>query len=85
MYLKGGKPQIAHQPYLTASGIRKNDDKYESVERPIQGFIRKVGAGKSPSQEAIDYALSLGLMLQSDETYVRPFVRHVLKLREKKS
>lgn len=85
MYLKGGKPQIAYQPYLTASGIRKNDDKYESVERPIQGFIRKVGAGKSPSQEAIDYALSLGLMLQSDETYVRPFVRHVLKLREKKS
>lgn len=85
MYLKGGKPQVVYKPYLTGSGVRKNDEKYESVERPIQGFVRKVGHGRTPSEEAVLYAQSLGLILQSDETYVRPFVRHVLKLREKKA
>ena len=63
-------------------GSRKNDDKYTHEERSIQGFIRKVGKGKKPSEQAVQYARSLGYELAPDETYVRPFITHVLRLKE---
>ena len=65
-------------------GSRRNSDKYTREERSIQGFIRKVGEGKHPSAQAMEYARALGYELGPDETYVRPFIRHVLRLKEVK-
>lgn len=64
-------------------GARKGSDKYESEERSIQGFIRKVGQGRTPSEQAVEYARALGYDLEPDETYVRPFIKRVLRLKEK--
>lgn len=68
-----------HQP----TGARKGNDAYESEERAIQGFVRKVGAGRTPSPEAVARATALGFELAQDETYVQPFIKNVLKLKEK--
>ena len=57
------------------------DDTHET--RAIQSFIRKVGVGRTPSAEAQAYARSLGYELGPDETYVRPFVRQQVVLRER--
>ena len=65
--------------------LRKGNEKYTEEERAIQGYIRKVGKGKNPSSEAVAYAESLGYELAPDETYVRPFIRRVLRLREAKN
>jgi hypothetical protein len=62
---------------------RKGDEAYEEAPRAIQGFIRKVGEGRTPSREAVEYAEALGYSLAPDETYVRPFIRRVLRLRQK--
>lgn len=62
---------------------RKGDEAYEESPRAIQGFIRKVGEGRTPSREAVEYAEALGYSLAPDETYVRPFIRRVLRLRQK--
>lgn len=64
-------------------GTRKGSDKYESEERSIQGYIRKVGQGRTPSAQAVEYARTLGYDLAPDETYVRPFIKRVLRLKEK--
>lgn len=80
MYGMGGKLRNVYDKEL--DGSRKNDDKYTHEERSIQGFIRKVGKGKKPSEQAVQYARSLGYELAPDETYVRPFITHVLRLKE---
>ena len=83
MFLRGGKPK---KQYLHGTKLlSKQDEKYESVEREFAGFIRKVGPGRSPSARAVAYAESLGFNLMPDETYVRPFTKHVLRLRKKDS
>ncbi len=90
MFRHGGKPQNSYNDStlnsgasVSVNGKRLNDPRFESSLKPIQGYIRKVGKNKSPSPEAIEYAQSLGLFLAPDETYVRPFVKHVLKLKTK--
>lgn len=65
------------------TGPRAGNEKYEATDRNIQGFVRKVGAGRSPSREAVERAEALGYQLAPDETYVQPFVRKVLRLRKK--
>lgn len=86
-YAKGGKLLNVYRPEKNApsspTGKRAGSDKYESEERAIQGFIRRVGAGKSPSEEAVARAKALGYDLAANETYVQPFMRHVLKLKRK--
>ena len=80
MFGMGGK---LHNVYdKEPDGSRRNNDKYTHEERSIQGFIRKVGKGKKPSEQAVQYARSLGYELAPDETYVRPFITHVLRLKE---
>lgn len=64
------------------TGKRAGNDKYGSEEKAIQGFIRRVGAGKSPSLEAVARAEALGYELAPNETYVQPFIRRVLKLKK---
>ena len=81
LFQRGGKPARLYRAGPSAD--RKDDEKYESVERELAGFIRKVGPGKTPSAEAVAYAASLGFSLAPDETYVRPFTKHVLRLRRK--
>ena len=86
-YRLGGKPKNLYDGEKDtapdAGHARKGNDDYESVERPIQGYIRKLGPGRTASDAAIEYAASLGYELMPDETFVRPFVKHVLKLRLK--
>lgn len=65
--------------------LRKGNEKYTEEERAIQGYIRRVGKGRKPSEEAVAYAESLGYELAPDETYVRPFIRRVLRLKEAKN
>lgn len=79
-YAQGGKPKNHYQS--KGDGSRTSDERYEAVPRPIQGYIRRLPDGQSASQEAKDRALELGFDLAANETYVQPFVRNVLRLRE---
>lgn len=79
-YAQGGKPRNYYQ--RKGDGSRTDDERYEAVPRPIQGYIRRLPAGQSASQEAKNRALDLGFDLAANETYVQPFVRNVLRLRE---
>lgn len=63
--------------------VRIGNEKYSTEERTVQGFIRKVGEGRSPSKEAVEYAKQLGYDLAPDETYVRPFSKQVYTLKPK--
>lgn len=86
MFGRGGKLQnVYDKTDETAEGYgaRKGSDRYESEERTIQGYIRKVGQGRTPSVQAVEYARALGYDLEPDETYVRPFIKRVLRLKEK--
>jgi len=65
--------------------LRVGDPAYIGEVRTIQGFVRKVGVGKKPSQEAVARAVALGYDLAPDETYVQGFFRTVLKLKERKT
>ena len=56
---------------------------YETAETSIQGYIRKLPAGQKASQEAKELAESLGYDLEPNETYVRPFIRQVFRLKER--
>lgn len=62
---------------------RKGNEKYAEELRTIQGFVRRVGKGRTPSAEAVAKAKALGFDLEPDETYVQPFIRSVLKLKMK--
>lgn len=75
-------PPRAHESVSSPTGKRAGNDKYGSEEKAIQGFIRRVGAGKSPSPEAVARAEALGYELAPNETYVQPFIRRVLKLKK---
>ena len=67
--------------YDGAQHVRSGE--YEPAEATIQGYIRKLPAGQKASQEARNLAESLGYELETNETYVRPFIRQVFKLKEK--
>ena len=56
---------------------------YEAGEASIQGYIRRLPAGQKASREAVELAESLGYELEQNETYVRPFIRQVFRLKEK--
>lgn len=61
----------------------KREGDYVAGETSIQGYIRKLPAGQKASQEAKELAESLGYDLESNETYVRPFIRQVFRLKER--
>ena len=60
-----------------------NKDNMEAGEAAIQGYIRKLPAGHKASEEARELAESLGYDLEANETYVRPFIKQVFRLKEK--
>lgn len=59
------------------------DGEYEAGEASIQGYIRRLPEGQKASQEARELAEILGYDLDPSETYVRPFIRQVCRLKEK--
>lgn len=81
-YSQGGKPRNHYSKEDSNVGVRSNDERYEAVPRAIQGYIRKLPVGQSASQEAVERALALGFDLAENETYVQPFIKSVLRLRE---
>lgn len=77
-YSRGGKLRSAMESVESVSrGPKKGNEQYEGETRAIQGYIRKLGAGHSPSQEAIARAEALGFSLALDETYVQPHLTTV--------
>ena len=62
---------------------RPRNGDYETAEASIQGYIRKLPAGQKASEEARTLAESLGYDLEPNETYVRPFIRQVFRLKER--
>lgn len=74
-------------PVLQGGELRRNDvpsdkhrllvnnENYEARLRTVQGFTRKVGEGRKPSNEAVERAKALGFELAPDETYVQSFTR----------
>ena len=77
-FARGGKLRSAMDSGESSSkGPRKGDDKYEEESRPVQGYIRKLGAGRSASADAIARAEALGFSLALDETYVQPHITTV--------
>lgn len=81
----GGKLRNVYDKETTRRGPTGpragNEEKYEAKTSAIQGFIRKVGEGRTPSPEAVERAEMLGFDLAPDETYVQPFVRTTWKLK----
>lgn len=67
--------------YTGAQKARTGD--YEAAEASVQGYIRRLPAGQKASQEARGLAETLGYDLESNETYVRPFIKQVFRLKEK--
>ena len=67
--------------YDRAEPVRSGE--YEAGEASIQGYIRRLPAGQKASREAVELAESLGYALEANETYVRPFIRQVFRLKEK--
>lgn len=71
------------------SGISKyqrhmehSKEDYYHEERALAGFIRKLPDGQRASLEAQQFSRELGYELEPDETYVKPHVRHVRKLKK---
>ena len=62
---------------------RPRNGDYESAEASIQGYVRKLPAGQKASEEARTLAENLGYDLEPNETYVRPFIRQVFRLKER--
>ncbi len=70
---RGGKVRPSYGDGVPQSrGARKGDEQYKEETRVVQGYIRKLGPGRSPSREAIERAAALGFSLELNETYVQP-------------
>ena len=88
-YLKGGKLKNVYNPSNEddegehTGKARIGNEDYEKNTRAIQGFIRRLPIGQKASQEAIEYAEHLGYSLEINETFVRPFIKQVFKLKAK--
>lgn len=59
----------------SSKNAHKDLTNYRSKASSIAGFIRRLPEGKKASQQAVEYAKSLGFELSPNETFVRPFVR----------
>ena len=61
----------------------ENRENYEAAEASVQGYIRRLPTGQHASKDAVELAESLGYELEANETYVRPFVKQVFRLKER--
>lgn len=83
-YLQGGRLKNVYSAENVGTGARKGNENYTTEEKAIQGYIRRLPEGQKASEEAREYAERLGYVLELNETYVRPFVKNVFKLRDLK-
>lgn len=58
-----------------------NRENYYSEQKSINGYIRRLPVGNSASEQALEYAKMLGIVLEQNETYVKPFVKSVLRVK----
>lgn len=65
------------------TGPRKGSDKYDTRDRAINGYVRKLPAGQVASEAAIEKAKKMGYDLKPDETYVSCFVKSVFYRKDK--
>lgn len=78
-FARGGK---LRDTYHTAepkegTGASRRPEEYDTAERSINGFIRRLPDGQVASEEARALAESYGYELTPGETYVRPFIKSV--------
>lgn len=82
---KGGRLLKTYPPVMgtkDGDGPRHNTDKYEAKERAINGYVRKLPAGQTASEEAQSKAKKMGYDLKTNETYVSPFRRTTFYLKK---
>ena len=83
MVLVDGKKVKAEKDNKEGLKVYKPYDreKYRSEQKSINGYVRRLPIGSRASEEAMNYASLLGIELDSNETYVRPFIKTVLKVK----
>lgn len=65
--------EASYKPY--------NRENYRQEVKSVNGYIRNLPLGQTASYEAVSYAASLGIVLDKNETYVKPFIKTVLKIK----
>ncbi len=75
-----GQGRKLRDTYDGRTHIREGN--YEKAEATIQRYVRRLPADKKTSMDARELAESLGYDLEVNETYVRPFIRQVFRLKE---
>lgn len=79
---QGRQHKLISTIFLATSVTKKLDhNNYYSEQRSINGYIRKLPKGSNASEQATNYAKQLGIELEQDETYVKPFIKHVLRVK----
>lgn len=79
----GGKlKDVYHKAERGPIGTRDAEN-YTHEAQAINGFIRRVPDGQTPSEEARRIAEELGYDLALNETYVRPFIRQTFVRKNK--
>jgi len=90
-YLKRGPVSVSGLIFNQQEKVSKkhyrsyNRDDYckEAVVKSINGFVRSLPIGQQPSVENAQYAAMLGIELEPGETFVRPFMKVVSKIKER--
>lgn len=80
IYLTRKQQANKNQPGEKSRSFDASKYKYES--RFINGFVRKLPDGQIASERARQYAEMIGLELEDGYTYVHPFSKSVLKLKD---
>ena len=81
IFRHGGKIKNTYDKSEKRVYNRVND--YDEKEVTINGYIRNLPLGQTASEEAIRISRELGYDLPAGKTYVRPFIKHVIKIKEK--
>lgn len=84
-YGMAGKLKNTYNPDAEGKSVgpRKGSDDFDSRERAINGYVRKLPAGQTASESAIEKAKKLGYDLNPDETYVSCFIKNVFYRKDK--
>lgn len=80
-FYEGGKPRNYLESAVTPKLRTYSRENYKEEKKAINGYIRKLPAGQNQSEDAVAYAKNLGIELNNDETFVKPFIKTVLKMK----
>lgn len=74
----GGKLRNQYEKEPDANSTsRSEDDRYTTKEHAVNGYIRRLPAGQTASEQAKERAQRLGYDLEDNQTYVSPFIKTV--------